>query len=256
MSLQVLLDALRLPSDARVNQRIPKKLFAEQSAATAADRRLIQDGIEELVWFAALKPTTIGVAAYRDVEREYLEIAVLSVELRPGAKAQRIEGLIHRSVPYPVVLLSKAGDACAMSLAHKRLSQAETGKTVVERSVASGTVEFGAVTPEVEGFLAALDLAAQPARDLNAVYEGWFATVEALQAAKLTGRFIQQETAEAVRARRDALNEHARLERDIQSLHVRAAKEKQIARRVDLNLEIRRLDTALAALAATLDPPN
>ena len=77
MNGDTLIEALDLPASSRVDQRIPKKLLLENGAPTAADKRLINDGIEELVWLAALKPTTIGVPEYRDDVREYLEIAVL-----------------------------------------------------------------------------------------------------------------------------------------------------------------------------------
>lgn len=76
-----LLEALDLPSQARIDQRIPKKLLIENGAPTTADKRLIQDGIEELTWVAALKPTSIGVPSFKNDEREYLEIAVLTAEL-------------------------------------------------------------------------------------------------------------------------------------------------------------------------------
>ena len=66
---------------------MPKKLLLENGAPTAADKRQINDGIEELLWVAALKPTTIGVPEYRDDVREYLEIAVLSLVLRPMPRA-------------------------------------------------------------------------------------------------------------------------------------------------------------------------
>ena len=56
---------------------------------------------------AALKPTTIGVPAYRDEAREYLEIAVLHLTLRAGAKPPRLIEFIHRAVPYPVLLLAE-----------------------------------------------------------------------------------------------------------------------------------------------------
>ncbi len=66
LSAQTLIHALRLPEGCRVDQRVPKKLLLENGAPTAADKRLIKDGIEELQWVAALKPTTIGVPDYRD----------------------------------------------------------------------------------------------------------------------------------------------------------------------------------------------
>ena len=82
MNFAPIIDALALPPDARVDQRVPKKLLLEHGAPTAADKRQIQDGIEDMHWIAALKPTNIGVPDYRDDVREYLEIAVLTVTFR------------------------------------------------------------------------------------------------------------------------------------------------------------------------------
>lgn len=93
------INALALPPDARVDQRVPKKLLLDQGVPTAADKRQIQDGIEEIHWIAALKPTNIGVPDYRDEVREYLEIAILTVSFRPAAKPTRLIelniGLFH-----------------------------------------------------------------------------------------------------------------------------------------------------------------
>ena len=111
MSFRVVLDALALPSDAKVEQRIPKKLLVEQGAPTAADKRQIQDGIDELQWVAALKPTNIGVPVFRDADREYLEVAVLTAVFRQNAKVARLTELIHRAIPYPVLLVSSFLDA-------------------------------------------------------------------------------------------------------------------------------------------------
>ena len=93
MSFAPVIDALGIPPNALVEQRVPKKLLLEHGAPTAADKRQIQDGIEEIVWVAALKPTNIGVPAFEDAVRQYLEIAVLTVELRPAAKT----GAPHRA---------------------------------------------------------------------------------------------------------------------------------------------------------------
>ena len=77
-----LVAALDLPADALVQQRIPKKMLADNGAPTPADRKLIQEYIEEATWVAALKPANAGVPAYEDPTRTYLELAVLAVQLR------------------------------------------------------------------------------------------------------------------------------------------------------------------------------
>ena len=115
-----LVAALGYPESAAVNQRIPKKMLVETGAPTAADKRAITDGIEDIHWLAALKPGTVGIPAYQDEARDYLEIAILSINLRPESKASRIAELVHRAIPYPTFLMAHSQGGISISLAHKR----------------------------------------------------------------------------------------------------------------------------------------
>lgn len=256
MSTAAVIAALGLPSEARLDRRVPKKLLVEQGAPTAADRKQIQDGIEELMWLAALKPATIGVPEFRDDEREYLEIAVIAAELRPKAKVARLAELIHRAIPYPVSLVTAHAGMQHFSLAHKRFSQNEVGSMVLDWGViASPTFHAGAENEadEIAGsFLESLSLAAQSRVHLCALYQSWVDRVWAFQAARITGRFRIAATAEAAAVRRAALTDHERIRKEITNLRTRAEDETQIKRRVELNLEIRRLDGELATAKARI----
>jgi acyl-CoA synthetase (AMP-forming)/AMP-acid ligase II len=252
MKASLLLDALELPATAMVNKRVPKTMLQEHGAATAADKRQINEGIEQLLWVAALKPTTIGVAAYRDELREVLEIAVLQLTLRAGAKAGRLIELVHRAVPYPVLLVVEQGSQSSLSLAPKRWSQAEAGKTVLEGDVVSVGWDAEQDGERWPAFRNALGLGQQPGTSLETLYQGWIDTLLALQAARLTGAFAVPTNPEQAGLRREALQECSRLAREIARLRATAAKEKQMARRVELNLELKRLEAAQAAAQATL----
>ena len=219
---------------------------------TAADKRYLQDGIEEMIWVAVLKPTIIGVPIFRDDVREYLEIAVLSVELRLVAKPPRLTELIHRAVPYPVVLVAAHGETVSLSLAHKRWSQGEKGKVVIEDVRRTAPFLPDAPTAEEAAFLASLALTSQPSRDLYTVYQGWLDRVAALEAAQITGTFAPPESTDRGRAMREGLDAHAQLQRELTVLRAQAKKEKQINRRVELNLKIKRLEAQLAELVAQL----
>lgn len=247
MNAEAIISALGLPDSARVNQRVPKKLLVENGAPTAADKRKINEGIEEIQWLASLKPNTIGVPDYSDDVREYLEIALLTVTLRPEAKAVRLSELIHRAIPYPLFLVLLQGDQTILSLAHKRRAQNEAGKFVLDGDVVEGTVSDNAsLSAEVNRrFLEAMALGNQPRANLLLLYQGWIDTLFALQASQLTGTFSQAVTNEAAIARREALQRCKVLETEIAVLRNTAVKEKQIARRVELNLEIKRLEVAL-----------
>jgi hypothetical protein len=254
----ILLEKLALPSDVRIDQRVPKKMLLEHGAPTAADRRLIQDGISELLWAAALKPNNIGVPAYRDKQREYLEIAVLAASVRPKAKMARLQELVHRAVPYPVVLLTSQGESLTISLAQKRWSQGEGGKIVLDSDVVACDlqVELCILTPGVieTAFLDSLSLAQQPSLHLMQLYQGWIDRVEALQAARISGTFhlhrphlgpppLGEE--DKGQERRRAIHDYARLQREIGTLRAQATKQKQFNRRVELNLHIQQLETKL-----------
>ena len=251
MSFASVIDELAIPQEALLEQRVPKKLLLEQGAPTAADKRQIQDGIEEITWVAALKPTNIGVPAFRDEVREYLEIAVLTVALRSTAKPPRLIELIHRAIPYPLVLIMQHRDVINLSLAHKRWSQGEAGKVVVE-DVRQASLNPDIPTPEETLFLASLTVSRLPARDLFTLYEGLLARVAALEASRVTCHFVPPESAECASALREGLDMHVRLKRDLAVLRARANKEKQLNRRVDLNLEIKRLEGELIAIQESL----
>ena len=251
MTSAELLAALDLPPSVRVDQRVPKKLLLENGAPTAADKRAINDGIEWMQWLAALKSTTTGVAAYRDEAREYLEIAVLNVVWRDGAKTSRLTELVHRAIPYPVVLLAEGGGAVAMSLAHKRWAQNEAGKMVLDGEIMQA--QLADAKPDIaSAFLRALALAAQPRTSMLSLYRGWENAVTALQAALLTGTFALLDSDERTAARRAALGAVAGLQARIGELHRAAAGASQLARQVELNLELARVRTELAAAQAQL----
>lgn len=247
MNGDALLTALDLPAASRVNQRVPKKMLLEYGAPTATDKRHINEGIEELLWLAALKPTTIGVPAFRDDTREYLEIAVLSLTLRPGAKAPRLTELVHRAIPYPVFLIRSQPTGIALSLAHLRWSQGQSGQTVLDGSLITAALETQ--TPVTNDFLASLNVTSQPRQHLQALYQGWMERFEAYAAARLTGSFTPATDAAAAARRRAALAEHERLTREIASLRARAAKETQLNRRVEFNLQVKELESRLAEAA-------
>lgn len=251
MKLDALITALNLPASSRVGQRVPKKLMLENGAPTAADKRLINDGIEEIQWIAALKPATIGVPMFRDDTREYLEIAVLRMTLRPEAKTARLAELLHRAVPYPALLSIDNGTRVAVSLAHKRHALNEADKVVLEGELVFATATGTDASME-SAFLHALDITSQPRSTLFTLYQGWVDAVLAFQAAQVTGVFRLLDSVEQLLARREALRLRLILQAKIAELRNAAAKASQMARQVEINLELKRVQAELATACAQL----
>lgn len=241
LSLEAVIQAIGLPPDARVDMRVPKKLLLEQGAPTSADKRAIQDGLDELQWFGACKPTTIGVPAFHDGSREYLEIAVVGCVFRPGARVARLIELIHRAIPYPVFLISQDDDGIRLSTAHKRRAQNEAAKTVAELLVVSpplGTVGEAAASE----FLSSLSLSRLTSATLFDVVERWRERIEALDASQKIGRFSLLGTQDSVEKRRLGLAKYENLLKERAGLAAQAKRSKQINEQVSLNLRIKAID--------------
>ena len=202
-----LVAALGLPARCRVDQRVPKKMLIDHGAPTVPDKRLLNDHIESVQWLAALKPHTVGVPIWRGNEREYLEIAVLAVTLRPSvppASVARLTELLHRAVPYPVLLLLDAPHGLSVSAAHKRWAHNEEGKVVLDGDVLAAALT-GTAPGVSAAFLHAVALGQQPQTHLLALYEGWMACLLALQVAQHTGQFLCQNSLQPLPDKRKKL---------------------------------------------------
>ena len=252
MTADELLAAFDVPAATRVDQRVPKKLFLENGAPTAADRRAITEGVEECRWVAALKPHTIGVPDYRDADRQYDEIHVLRLSAAANAKAIRLTELVHRAVPYPLLVVHEQGNALVLSAAHKRHSLGEAGKTVLESPPVAVDVSNPAFARFQGDFAAMLPLARQPQESLYSLYSGWLDMLVALLAAVRTGQFRICDTPAAANARRQALDTCASADAEVARIRAAAARETQVARQAELNQSLRAVRAKLAAAEADL----
>lgn len=250
MVAEDIIAALQLPEQARVDQRVAKKLLIENLAPTAADRQQINEGIEEVQWVAALKPGNCGIPAYRDAQREYVEAAVLHLNLRQSARPTRLIELLHRAVPHPSLLLVSATDSLQISVSHKRWAQNEAGKIVLDGEIAAVALQAAPLVNAA--FLTAISLERQPRSDLYAFYQGWIDTLLALQAAYLTDSFRMASSPLDAAARHQALQACIELQVQINAVRTQAQKAQQIARQVELNLQLKQLQKALDEAQAKL----
>jgi len=246
MTTNEIISALALPPQARIDQRVPKKHLIDHGAVTATDKKSISEGVEELLWVAALKPSTVGVPAYEDAERQYLEIAVLTLALRDGAKAGRLRELVHRAIPYPVVLIATDADGLVLSLCELRHAQNEAGKMVLDGEVQAARVPDNAIG---EAFRESLAISRLPNADLRQLYRGWMDRLTTLEAGSILGQWPgEREPGE----RRNAVQVIRRIDAELADLRRLAKDETQLARRVELNLDIKRRSAERTRLLALL----
>lgn len=143
-----------------------------------------------------------------------------------------------------MILITRDPGGLALSLARKRWAEREAARIVIEEVESTGPLTKAVVD---QAFIHGLSLANLPRRSLFTVYLGWITRVQALHAARLSGAYAATDDQAVLDRRRAALDTISRLTREGATLRAKAAKEKQMNRRVDLNLQIQRLEAALTA---------
>ena len=233
-----LYEALDLPDRSYLGKRVYKRFFHEHAKLGVTDRKALSEDIDTIVWQYTLKPSTVPIQPYHDDEREYLEVAVIQVTMKNQRRTTRITEIIHRAIPYPVILVLAYGTMVLVSLAQKRLSRAESDAVVAEDFADSDWIDLANTADTEERFLESVSFRRLPATDFFVYYTAFFDRVVALEAARISGRF----GVNAIDSKRRHLARYTELNREIAELRAAIQKEPAFNRKVELNSKIKELE--------------
>ena len=250
--IDVLYDAMAIPEACHLGKRVFKRLFHENSKLGATDKKAFREDIDTITWQYTLKPNTIPIQAYEDDHREYQEVALLQVDLKTQKRINRIAEVMHRSIPYPLVVVFAFGTTCALSLAHKRFSQAEKGAIVAEEFVITDWIDLSAPTPVQQTFLDSLAISTLPYTHFFAFYSALVDRLIAVECARLSGEYRLESAAAKRQNRRKQLAACHELEVGIAEYKAAIKKETQFNRQVELNTKIKELEKQLLKKSADL----
>ena len=250
--INVLYDRMAIPEACQLGKRVFKKLFHENAPLGVTDKKAFREDIDTITWQYTLKPSTIPIQAYEDDEREYHEVALLQVDLKTQKRTGRIAEVMHRAIPYPLVIAFAIETACALSVAHKRFSQAEKGAIVAEDFCLTDWIDLSAPTPVQNAFLTSLTVSVLPHTHFFAFYSALVDRLVALDCARLTGEYRLESVAEKRAERRERLAVCHELEVDIAEQKAAIKAETQFNRQVELNTKIKQLEQHLRRDATLL----
>ena len=241
-------NAISFPEAALLGKRVPKKQFLESGELVASDKKLFRENVKNVYWEYTLKPSTCPVLPYRDNEREYLEVAVLQVEMNSQKGHKRIAEVIHRVIPYLLMLgfYTETGDM-ALSIAPKRFSQAEQGAFVAERFYTTGWMNSEALKTQEAAFVASLAWDSMPLQTYGTLYNAWTDRFTGYECSVLSGAFTIGKAGD----RLEQLTRCREIESRISELRGQL-KKAAFNRQVALNTQIKKFEQELNQLAASL----
>ena len=242
---------LAIPESCFLGKRVFKNLFLKNAQLGTADKKALDQDVDLILWQYAIKPANLPVAIYRDDQREYLEIAVLQANLHQIARHQRIAEVIHRAIPYPVLLLLACESRVAISVASKRFSQSERDKIIAEELCTTDWLNPDAATGVDKDFLADMAMGKLPQTNFYTLYNGWLERIISLQCARFSGQYRSGTPSTDWQIRRNQLAKCQQIAQHIAELRRELKAETQFNRQVELNMRIKAAEKELAAAAAT-----
>lgn len=279
---------LALPDSTFLGTRITKKMLVDNNDLTSHDKKLVTDVIQSIEWQNTLKPETLNVPIYVTDTVEYIEIAVIRVvlksEIKNKTKLKNVAKLLHTLIPYPVILLLELGEELAMSLADKRINQADKSKLVIEHIYNCDWLNSTGLTKNENDFLN--DFSLKNVSNINyfELYQDFISMLIGLETSKISGCYLyknnlgknlltdqndseaeSQEDVEqydtlhsasfAEKSNEDKtalLKELESLEAELSSIRNKIKKETQMNTKMRLNVEARKIKQAIAKIKTQL----
>lgn len=229
---------LNIPDSCFIGNTIYKKLFYENADLSASDKSLFTDTINKVTWLYCLKPETINIPAYKDEVRDYPEIEVIEVLVNKDYKLKRIAEIIMRTIPYPMLLIFKLGDKRQFYVAHQRSSQSDSSKNTIEEFIATDWLYSDSA------LFAKLDIKQMRFTNFYALYSD---IVDAISIYNLSAIMPMDENITGAEARRLSAKIED-IEQEIVSLRSKLKKESQFNRKMELNIEIKKLERSRSKL--------
>ena len=223
---------LNIPDSCFLGSTIYKKLFYENANLSTGDKSLFIDTINKITWLYCLKPETINIPAYKDEVRDYPEIEVIEVLLQREYKLNRIAEIIMRTIPYPMLLIFKLGDKRQFYAAHQRINQNDSSKNTIEEFIATDWLERDSA------LLTKLDIRQMRFTNFYTLYSD---IVDTISIYKLSTVMPTDDNITGAEAR-ELSAKIEEIERRITSLRSKLKKETQFNRKMELNIEIKRLE--------------
>ena len=240
--IEALYEKMMIPESCRLGKRVYKRLFNENAKLNATDKKALSDDVDTILWQYTFKPTTIPIQPYNDDQREYHEVALLQVNLKQIGRVNRLAEIVHRAIPYPLLVVFVSDTICSISLAHKRFSQAEKEAIVAEGFQATGWLDLSNLTEIQTAFLESLNISTWPHTHFFAFYRAAMDRMIALACAEHTGHYsLEIPGGRSVDDRVDKLRQVEKLRQEESEIQGKLKKEKNLGTQVQLNTRIKQI---------------
>ncbi|MGB2741279.1 MAG: DUF4391 domain-containing protein [Cognaticolwellia sp.] len=241
----------KLPNETKLGVKIPKKTLSDNTDLSSNDKSIIKDVLKSIDWAYTLKPETINIPTFEDGVREYLEISILQVKVKSLNKTKQLCKLLHSNIPYPTLLLVEYEQSLALSVADKRINQADSHKLTIEKQFDSGWFNQPIETVQ-QNFLSDFSLSNCSTVSLYDLYSDFINKFNRLESAKFTGVYGKHQQTSDIPQITAVIEQLKSLESELNVLRNKLKIESLMNNKVKLNVQAREIKKQIKQLKEQL----
>jgi len=213
------------PKKAAFNRVVPKTKFYERAKPTRTVKDKFVSQVAQVVWSYKLAPETTNLPASKGVS----EIQIFTVTAKSPLLGEDVLRCIDKSIPSPIVFEIHFDSKVKIVAAYKRTNEADSTSWVVDRYFATDWIPSDTTRQSLPVVL-----------DMSSLYERILVSLIGMP--QRNGESLPDllERADAIRSK----------QRDLKKLTAKSSSEKQFKRKVELNSELRTIQTEIEHLSS------
>jgi len=235
---KTVLNKLNIPVSCKINRKLFKKQFIENFSLSAVEKKIISEDVENITLEYLLNKDNINIVAFNDEENDYSEIAFIRVELLSNKRVKKLSNIIQ-NIPYPLIVVFADENKICINISPKRVNKNDSSKLVVQESYFTEWIDLDNSSEIEQDFLESLEITNHLFTNFYVFYNSYLNKLIAFNASQYTGSLEQSEET------REVLREIQAVELSVVNIVAKIKKETDIRDKVNLNIELKKLNEKL-----------
>lgn len=235
-------DIFQVPERTILQRKLTKAFFLKNFDLTTNEKKVLNDVIVQMEWFASLKPTNCNVSAIINelISIEELQIMICNVgnENLEKLGVDCIQ-LFQKHIPYNMVVIVENDTEFKLNVCEKRINQNDKTKRIIEKEITTSAISKLYKTEVTASFFESLNFTKLDKTNLETLYQDYCNALIQFNSSSVTGVFQIKNTN---RTKDDLilLNQIESLEKEITKLTNQLKTAKQLSQKVMLNITIQK----------------
>ena len=237
-----ILELFNVDKECLIDSIITKQMVYEAGDLNIKEKEIFTSEVRKIVWEASLKEENTGFKAYRDENIEYDEVEIIRVVLKEKKQYKKIANILQKLMPYPIVLIFEYDKEFLINLAFKRINKNDDEKNTLDEMEFSAWF-FAENQPEVAEnekiFLKSLNIKNILVNNFYMLYKNLEKSLLIYNTSIATGinRSFTEKSAEELKKLQSDLDF---LNSAIRKLEIKRDKEKQLNKRIEYQMKIKK----------------